>query len=328
MNAPIPSLHFFERPFPSANVVLIGGERPILVDTGFGSDLGELEHLLRKAQIPPASLSLIVNTHYHADHVGGNYGLQTQYDVPIAAHRWEAHLINRRDSEACSARWLDQPVEPYHVDRFLVEDETVSTGTLVFRVLHTPGHTLGHVSLYEPNERILICGDAVHSNDVAWLNPYREGVGAIERTMESIERLLELDVRWACSGHGPAITEPDRAFRAALARYERWLDDPERAAWHAVKRIFAYALMIEDGLTRDAVEAYLLNCPWFRDFSRYSFGMEPADFVDPLLAEMLRSSAAQWQGDRLMALTPYTPPPKEWPQVAHKPDTWPAPGET
>src|SRR5579875_3923092 len=88
-------LHFFERPYPSANMVLIRGKHPILVDTGFGSDLGITEQMIREAGVAPERLSLIVNTHYHVDHTGGNHGLQQQYHVPIAAHCWEAVLVNQ-----------------------------------------------------------------------------------------------------------------------------------------------------------------------------------------------------------------------------------------
>jgi hypothetical protein len=51
--------------------------------------------------------------------------------------------------------------------------------------------------------------------------------------MESVERLAGLKARWACSGHGPAIVEPERALDAARERYEGWLERPESAAWHA-----------------------------------------------------------------------------------------------
>src|SRR5690242_12907257 len=105
---PPPSwLTFFERPFPSANMALVRGERPVLVDTGYGGDLAGTERLLRAAGCGPERLSLIVNTHYHSDHVGGNHGLQRRHAIPIAAHRWEADLVNGRDREACGAAWLD-----------------------------------------------------------------------------------------------------------------------------------------------------------------------------------------------------------------------------
>ena len=304
-------------------MVLVRGETPVLIDTGFGSDSAETEALLRKAEVPPEDLSLIVNTHYHCDHVGGNYALQTRYGVPVAAHRWEASLVNRRDAEACGAVWLRQPVEPYRVNRLLAEGDIIDAGGVTLRVLHTPGHTLGHVSLYEPHARVLILGDAVHGDDAAWLNPFREGVGALERATETLERLLELDVRWALSGHGAAITKPKEAFQRALQRYKAWSEEPERMAWHGVKRIFAYALMLERGLTKEALESYLFSSPWFHDYSRYAFEMEPAAFVAPLLTEMLRSRAAFWKAGKLLAAAPHRPPSPDWSPTQRTPRLWP-----
>ncbi len=153
---------FFERKFPSANMILIKDELPILIDTGFGSDVKETEQLIKEAGISPEELHLIVNTHYHSDHAGGNFHFQKNYGVRIAAHKWEAELINSCDPEACSAEWLDQSVEPYRVDAKLSDKDEIQTGSRTFKVLHTPGHTLGHISLYEPEEEVLICGDLFH----------------------------------------------------------------------------------------------------------------------------------------------------------------------
>jgi hydroxyacylglutathione hydrolase len=316
-------LHFFQRTYPSANMVLIKSKHPMLVDTGFGSDLPATEQLLRGAGIPPEQLHLIVNTHYHSDHVGGNSGLQQRYGIPITAHHWEATLVNQRDREACSAEWLNQPIEPYSVNQLLSEGDAIDGGDVLLQVLHTPGHTLGHISLYEPGQQVLICGDTVHSDDVAWIGVFREGAGALQRAMETLDRLASLHPRWAYSGHGPAMDNPLASIDAARRRYEKWLADPQKIAWHACKRIFTYALMIYDGLSASEIRSYLLRSPWFYDYSRHIMGYEPVDFIEPLLTEMLRSGAASWQEGRLLPLTPYNPPPADWPIGPVKPREWP-----
>ena len=321
---------FFERAYPSANMVLVRGERPVLVDPGYGADLRLTERLLRGAGTPPENLALIFNSHYHCDHAGANSGLQRRYGVSVAAHRWEAQLVNRRDREACGAEWLDQPVEPYEVDRFLSEGDEIDAGGITLRVLHTPGHTLGHVSLWAPEEGVLILGDAVHGDDVSWINPFREGDGGIVRALETLDRLSELPVRRAYSGHGPMIEDLAGAIAAAQRRYERWLEEPERAHWHACKRILAYTLMIYGGMREGELRAYLLRCPWFDDYARHGFGVEPEEFLQPLLAEMLRSRAAGWQNGRLVALGRHNLPPPGWSSGPVRPKDWPAarrPGE-
>src|SRR5690606_21678654 len=138
-----------------------------------------------------------------SDHVGGNHRLQTQYGKPIAAAYTEATLINNRDPLTCSAEWLRQPIEPYTVDLMLHGGNQISSGAVTLDVLHTPGHTLGHLSFYVPAEQLLVLGDAVHADDVSWINNFREGAGALERMMETLENLLTIPATLAVSGHGP-----------------------------------------------------------------------------------------------------------------------------
>ncbi len=320
---PADPIVFFERPYPSANTVLVRGENPILMDTGYGSDLRETEELLRRSGSPPETLSLVVNSHYHCDHAGGNSGLQWAYGIPVAAHRWEAELVNRRDREACGVEWLDQPIEPYRVDRPLSDGDELDAGPVVLQVIETPGHTLGHISLYATEEETLLLGDAVHGDDVAWLNPFREGVGATQRALESLDRLSTLRVRQAFSGHGAEIPDLAAAIDGGRRRYEKWLEEPEKAYWHACKRIFGYALMIYGGLDAEEVSPYLLRCPWFGDYARHGFGTEPEAFVEPLVAEMLRSKAAGWRDGRLAALPPHIRPSPGWPSGPMRPSGWP-----
>ena len=129
---PVDDVVVFARKFPSANMVLLEGERPVLVDSGYADGVDRTLSMLVDAGVDPDELALLVNTHYHSDHVGGNHILQERYGVEIAAHRWEANLVNRRSPHACAARWLRQPVEPYEVDRPLSDGDTISTGTLDF----------------------------------------------------------------------------------------------------------------------------------------------------------------------------------------------------
>lgn len=316
-------LHFFERIYPSANMLLLTGRRPILIDTGFGSDSAETERLIRDADVVPASLSLIVNTHYHSDHVGGNSALQQRYGLQIAAHSWDAALVNQRDPEVCSAEWLDQPVEPYQVNQALHEGDEIMTEHGVLQVLHTPGHTLGHIALYMPDQQLLICGDLVHRDDVAWLGIFREGAGALQRAVESLNRVARLPLRVAYSGHGPLMEQPLISIDAARRRYEKWLQEPEKLGWHACKRIFAYALMLSHGMAAQEIAPYLLAHAWYLDYTRHVFKRDPQEFIEPFLAEMLRSDAAGWRDGRLMALTPYTPRPADWPTGVVRVRDWP-----
>ncbi len=290
-----------QRAFPSANTALVVGTRPILIDTGFGHDAELTLRVLGEAGVRPQEL-LVVTTHHHSDHVGGNHHLQANFGVAVAAHRWEGAMVNDRDVDACSAAWLDQPVQPYQVDVILDDDDTIDVGGPSLRVVHTPGHTLGHIALSAEDERLLIVGDAVHSDDVAWITVYLRIVFAEDNYL---------------------VREGTAAFAAAYARYERWLDEPERIAWHTAKRIFAFALMFKGGLALETLRDYLLSCPWFGDISRHAMRIEPRDFVKPFLDEMRRSGAAVEVDGVLRAAAPHDVPPAGWARAPTRPDHWP-----
>lgn len=317
------ALIFFQRSYPSANMVLIRGKQPLLVDSGFGGDLPRTESLIGRTGIRPQEIQYIINTHYHSDHVGGNSALQQRYGLQVAAHRWEGQLVNHKHREACAAQWLDQPVESYRVSLLLVDGDEIDTGSTEINVCHTPGHTLGHISLYLPGTRELICGDLLQTRDVGWINIFREGTSALSITLDSLEKLDRLPLSVVYPGHGPLINEPRPVIARARKRLERWLTRPEEAAWHACKRIFAYALMINRGLPGSEINDYLLACNWFIDFSRHIFRIDPPDFVQPLVDEMTRSGAGFWRDGHLHAATPHNPPGDDWPPPAAKPSDWP-----
>ena len=316
------SIIFFQRTFPSANMTLILGDKPLLIDTGFGSDFVETRQLLESVGVPPENLHLVINTHYHCDHVGGNHQLQSQYGLPIATYYTEAKLVNARDAFACSAEWLNQPIEPYTVDQPLRAGDEITSGAVNLQVLHTPGHTLGHISLYESQTQILILGDVVHPDDVAWLNNFREGVGALERMVETLEYLLRLPVKRAISGHGAPHENPTEIMQQAIKRYEKWRKNPEKIAWHAMKRIFIYGIMLTDGLTQAKIRDYLINSPWFIDYTQTYFQAQPEDFVPRFMEEILRSGAAQWVGDKLYPTADFQPLPVAWYPARHMPRHW------
>jgi len=316
-------LHFFERPYPSANMVLIRSSRPVLIDSGFGSDITLTEALLREAGVPPQALTLIANTHYHGDHVGGNHMLQQRYHLPVAAHRWDIAMINQCDREVCSAEWLNQPIESYHVDIALSDGDEIDAGDVKLQVMHTLGHTLGHLAYYEPLEQVLICGDIFHRDDVAWLNIFREGAGVIQRMQDTLDHLARLPIHSAYSGHGPMMDKPMDSLDVARRRYEKWFADPEKLAWHACKRIFTYALMLSNGMTSEEITTCLIESPWFHDYTRYTFKCEPSDFISPLITETLRARAAVWQDGKLIPLTSYTHPINGWSEGPTRPMDWP-----
>ena len=112
------------RPFPDANLILLPGREPAVVDSGF---VGHAEQTAAYARAHLGEVAMVVNTHWHSDHVGGNALLQ-QRGARIAASAPDAHAVARRDPGCCVAEYLDQPVAPYTVDQPLEDGQVLRLG--------------------------------------------------------------------------------------------------------------------------------------------------------------------------------------------------------
>ena len=311
-----PGFAFHRRAHPSANSVLIDGRWPILVDTGFVTAAADTVRLVQARGI-----GLGVLTHFHSDHAGGAGELRERLGVPIALHRTEAAGVNSRAADACHARWLHHPVAPFCVDVPLEAGELLSTGTKNLRVVHVPGQTPGHIALFGEEDRVLISGDMLQEGDVAWLPPLSGELLPLREAMRSLERLDGLGAAVALPGHGPVVRDPRRAIAAALDRYERWVADPEPAAWHALKRLSVSALMLEP-LRAATAAAELASAQWLRDYARIAIDRDAAEVASRLLAELERSGAVGRRSGRLVAAVAHQAPDRPVPSY-RDPATWP-----
>ena len=130
-------------------MLLLRGPQPALVDSGFTSHAEDTAAWIRAHT---RHVALVVNTHWHSDHVGDNALLQAT-GAGIAASAPDAQAIARRDPGCCQAEYLDRPVSPYTVDEPPDDGQVLRLGDTDWQVVRTPGHTPGHLSLWQPEER-------------------------------------------------------------------------------------------------------------------------------------------------------------------------------
>lgn len=306
------------RPFPDANLLLLAGQEAVLVDSGF---VGHAEQTAAWARAHVRDLTLVVNTHWHSDHVGGNALLQAA-GAGVAASVPDAQAVRRGDPGCCQAEYLDQPVRPYTVDVPLHDGQNLRLGGADWWVVGTPGHTPGHVSLWQPEEGLLVVGDALSDYDVGWVNLALDGPEAAVTALASLRRLADLEPRVIIPGHGPIPIDPEAAFATALRRAQRLVDDPAGAVWYAARRIFAFALMIRNGIPTDELESYLRARTWLADAARL-LNRTPEAFATELVKAMLNSGAVAVRDQRLHATAEHSPVAAESLQVPF-PRTWPA----
>ncbi|MDO5498480.1 MAG: MBL fold metallo-hydrolase [Propionibacteriaceae bacterium] len=290
------------RPFPDANLLLLPGPAPALVDSGF---VGHARETLEWSAAHAGRISLVVNTHWHSDHVGGN-GLLQEAGAAVAAATVEAQAVNRRDPGCCVAEYLDQPVGPYTVDQPLENGQILRLGEADWQVVSTPGHTAGHLCLWQPEERLLAVGDAMSETDVGWVNLALDGPQAARTALASQQRLADLAPRVILPALGPIPTDTAATLALAVRRTQRLVDDPLGALWYGARRIFGFALMIHGGIGHDEVMGYLLARSWLNDAAGL-LDRSPEDFADDLIRSMLEAGAAVSKAGRIDAAIDYAP---------------------
>ncbi|HET6881802.1 MAG TPA: MBL fold metallo-hydrolase [Pirellulales bacterium] len=187
------------------NVYLVGD---VLVDAGTRWAGRRLFRQLRDRK-----LSLLALTHVHPDHQGAAREICERLAVPLACHTGDVPVMQgerpmQPDNLAirCSSRLWAGPAYP--VARVLQEGDEIAG----FRVLHAPGHTLGHVIFFREDDRTAIVGDVLFGmNPVTTWPGLHEPPGffctdAVENR-RSIRRLAALEPRRLCFGHGPPLVD-------------------------------------------------------------------------------------------------------------------------
>lgn len=174
----------------------------IIVDTGTGQNMDHILKSINDAGGRVDDLSLIVNTHNHYDHIGGNH----YFDLKVAMHTNDALALEEGDQDAILATMFGKSMEKMKVDRKLEEGDKIHD----FEVLLTPGHTSGSICLYDGET--LISGDTVFSG--GGFGRVDLG-GDMDEMRKSLERLSRLDIKNLLPGHGPAVNEGSRHVKLA-----------------------------------------------------------------------------------------------------------------
>ena len=164
----------------------------MLVDTGAGLNEEYLISEIEKHGIKKEDISLIVNTHCHFDHIGGNYIFK---DAEIAVHELDAISMRNRDDLGTSMNAFEIH-DNSRVDIDLKDGDEIRG----FKVIHTPGHTSGGICLWDGVN--LISGDTVFSH--GGVGRWDIG-GNFDDLKNSVKKLSELDVVNLYPGHGPIV---------------------------------------------------------------------------------------------------------------------------
>ncbi len=182
------------------NCYVVGCEETkngVIIDPG-----GDPELILAEVKRHGLTIRYVLNTHAHFDHTEANGAVTKATGAPLALHPADRPILEAAGGAALFGLRAD-PSPPPDVE--LHHGDILEVGKLRFQVLHTPGHTPGHVCFYEPTEGVLFDGDVLFYRGVGRTD--LPG-GSWQQLVHSIEQVLFIlpDDTVVYSGHGPATT--------------------------------------------------------------------------------------------------------------------------
>ncbi|WP_227937718.1 MBL fold metallo-hydrolase [Alkalihalobacillus deserti] len=189
-------------PHTETNCYLIGNDKEsLLVDAGYDHQTTkkELERaILENSLAKPKSIIL---THSHPDHA---LGVRQLID-------WSPIVYCHNDEKQA----IMAAISPVNELSILNDDDIIRIAGLDITVIHTPGHTAGHLSLYIASEEILIAGDNIVTDGTTWIGPPD---GDMTDYVHTLNRLKQLKITKIGPGHGEWVLNPHEQIEFVLER--------------------------------------------------------------------------------------------------------------
>jgi glyoxylase-like metal-dependent hydrolase (beta-lactamase superfamily II) len=283
------SIRVFERGWLSSNNVLLVDEScAALVDTGYATHAPQTLALVRQT-LGARPLDLIVNTHLHSDHCGGNALLQSAWPCRTLIPAAEADIVREWDEARLTFRATGQACERFTFSGTIAPGASLRLGALDWQVLGAPGHDPHSLMLYCAHERILISADALWENGFGVIFPELEGESGFAEQQAVLDAIAKLDVRVVIPGHGAPFTQVEQALERAFSRIAWLRADPARNAKNALKVLLVFRLLAVRAMSFDE----LLNLLDSATVMRAAASMlKPRDEWPALMKEIVGELAA------------------------------------
>lgn len=295
-----PGVTLLERGWLSSNnIVFVGRDQTALVDSGYHSHAAQTVALV-EATLAGRPLDLLVNTHLHSDHCGGNAALQARWPA-LRTHipPGQAALVRAWDEVALSYAPTGQTCVRFAITDVLQPGTQVRLGDADWQVHAAPGHDPHSVVLFEPQSRTLISADALWEKGFGVIFPELDGIAAwdeVGATLDLIERLQPVQV---LPGHGAAFTGVAEALAFARHRLEGFKREPRKHAVHAAKVLVKFKLLEWRRVSSSTYDAWAEDAALMQRVHATHFARDLPlhEWARGLMLDLVRVGAAARVGD-------------------------------
>jgi hydroxyacylglutathione hydrolase len=174
----------------------------VIIDPGCYEE-DEKEALANFIEHKNLTVSKLLNTHCHVDHVLGNSFVKERYQVKLHIHELDEPVL--RSVKVYAPHYGFFQYEESEPDVFLSEGNTIQVGGVDLHILFVPGHAPGHIAFYQPEQKFLIAGDVLFYNSIGRTDLPGGNYNTLISSIHQKLFILPEDVT-VYPGHGPETT--------------------------------------------------------------------------------------------------------------------------
>jgi glyoxylase-like metal-dependent hydrolase (beta-lactamase superfamily II) len=288
----------FERGWLSSNNILFtGDESCALVDSGYCTHSEQTVELVQSA-LGTRSLDVLLNTHLHSDHCGGNAALQQVYpELETLIPPGQAALVSVWDAEALTYLPTGQLCPRFKYDGCLLPGTEILLADVMWQIHAAPGHDPHSVVLFEPSSRTLISADALWEKGFGVVFPELEGESAFSEVGATLDLIEQLSPHWVIPGHGPVFMYRAEVLARSRERLDAFVNNQARHAHHAAKVLLKFKLLEQQQLPYADFANWAAGTRYFQLIRESFFRAIPmTDWIAQLTDELVVSAVARKEG--------------------------------
>jgi glyoxylase-like metal-dependent hydrolase (beta-lactamase superfamily II) len=257
--------------------------RNLIVDTGWDQKecMDAMQTGLRALGVDLRKTDFFI-THLHADHLGLLSRLATEtstiyFNQPEAeriksANRWNDFVdfarMNGFPEDELQAALHSHPGYKYGLKgdlpfRIVKEGDRIGIGDYLFKCVETPGHTKGHMCLYEPNKKIFIAGDHILSDITPTIQLWSDDWDPLKEYLESLEKVYKLDIEVVLPGHRGIIRNCKERIRELKDHHEKRLEEIVSILRKVGQNAFEVASQMSWDVIYEAWDTFPVSQKWF-----------------------------------------------------------------
>ncbi|MDB5964728.1 MAG: beta-lactamase-like protein [Polaromonas sp.] len=287
----------------SNNILFTAGPHTLLVDSGYCTHAAQTLALVEDL-LADRPLDILVNTHLHSDHCGGNAALQSRYrDLRTLIPPGQAQQVADWDPESLTYAPTGQLCPRFNFTAILRPGTDMLFGGSMWQVHAAPGHDPHSLVFFEPERRLLISADALWENGFGVVFPELEGAQAFDEVGATLEVIERLQPELVIPGHGAPFAYSRAILSRATQRLEAFVKNPLKHARHAAKVLLKFKLLEVQRLPRDDFERWARHTSYLVQIQKRFFETEAlSPWITALCDELIRAGVAGEEAGTLFNL--------------------------